>query len=227
MSITIGGLTPQKLALLSGMGSYDIIFLQEVHILTPNDFELSEYNLFFNPLIYAGTLIYVKKNINIQDHSILIPGRVQRIIINNITYLNILHQRISNRKDMSVRVDYDIAFINMMDQLMSQTNKIIMSGDFGIIRRVQDFTKKREDTKTLPEWRPGMQVDTAYGQYEQQFMRFFIDRYDLFDIFTGKVSTYDTQRVRIDYFLIKNVDTNSYKIIKTDLTDHVMIIADI
>jgi endonuclease/exonuclease/phosphatase family metal-dependent hydrolase len=163
----------------------------------------------------------------------LIEGRVQIVLVDGISYLNIYHKRVSNKKDLNPRIAYDIMFLGVVDKLLGP---MVMLGDMNSVHHLHDTMKNikvvedPERSKPPLGWDPSKDIDPLRGSYERQFMCYLTERYNLIDIGLGKGFTFykrDNPCMRIDYCLVRGMGVKSYDLCKTPVSDHVMMSVEI
>lgn len=225
LSMNICGMTTEKITKLN-IKEYDVVFLQEIK--NTNNFDVEGYSFYSNPGPYSGTCIFIKKEIS-HICNILIKGRLQELTINGISYFNNYHKRVpTDRNRIKERILYDEEFL----RYFPQKERSVLLGDMNSVFRFHDSAKNLSIAEDLERskfsWKPGMPIDEKKACYERQFMNYFIEAYDFKDNNPGGFTFYkrDKPCMRIDYCLTNSVGVKKIDLIKSDLSDHVMMIVE-
>lgn len=215
----------------------DIILLQEIR---KKDTRLNipeGFYCVFSHLAYAGVMTLIKHDIKekiIKQVETLIEGRLMLIEFKNgLKLFNVYHKRISNRKDLSPRIEYDQLFLSEMLKYSGDT--IILVGDFNSVHKLHDSVKNLsildDKTRVCPKnWTPGSPLDKNFGCYERHFMKSFIDLFNLIDNGIDKGFTFKKlgkDCMRID-FLLSQIPTESYRVKDMgEISDHKALIFEL
>lgn len=227
-----------KLKLIIEEENPDIILLQEIRIKknTRPDVPLGFYYI-FSHLAYAGVMTLVKHDINdrlIKNIKTLIEGRLMLIELKDGRKLfNVYHKRITNRKDLLPRIEYDQLFLSEM--IKFSKDNLILVGDFNSVYKLHDSVKNlsilEDKARVCPKnWIPGKPLDKNFGCYERHFMKSFIDQFNFVDNGINKGFTFkkfNKDCMRID-FLLSSTPIESYRIKDMDqISDHKALIFEL
>lgn len=227
LSMNICGLTEEKLSQVKS--DFDVMFFQEIK--STKSFNLDGYIFYPNPGPYAGTCIFIKKEINHQCQTI-IHGRMQELIIDGVSYFNNYHKRVAtDRKRLDERINYDQMFL----KVFPRRDRCVLLGDMNSVLRFHDSAKnlsiKEDLERSKFDWTPDKEIDEKKACYERQFMNFFVKEYDFKDRHSEKGPEFTFYKgnkpcMRIDYCLTKSVEVKSLSIEKRGVSDHCLMVVD-